>query len=493
MSHARAGLWLVCVAALCVGCASRVALRAGEGRGFENPDASWRIVVDPELRRLDVRACFSRSPGTLVPGTRRAGKWLLQPRAVAAAGELAPRGPLAVDSRSGGFEVPGGAAARCVDYSVNLARLVAEDARRHETYASARCVVLNPDLFLWRPRRVAADFRGAVHFVLPEGFDASTAWPRGPSGALDLDASALEGTGRVVLGRFSRLRADVGTASLDVAVVDGPRAATDAGIRHWLSESARANALVYGQPPTPSAQVIVIPVEGDRARPVVFGMALRGGGPALVLLLDKAARDLQLPGEWIAIHELFHLGMPAIRRADAWLSEGVTMYYSEILRARAGFATPDEAWQRVHDGFGRGRRESTGRTLADESAAMRETASYMRVYWGGAAIALAWDVAIREASAGEKSLDDALRHLHDCCREPARFWSAAEVIATLDRWWGSPLFSGIAEPALASAAFPDLSGLYSRLGLLADGTDLRLLESSASALRDAITAKEPAR
>jgi hypothetical protein len=484
VSHARAIAWICCVAAGATCCAPRT-LRDDAGRGAELRGASWRITVAPELDRLDVRACFAARPERLVPGAKRAGRWLRDPRDAAAQRQLE------IDESSGAIELSGVSDEACVDYAVDLARLVVEDSSRHDTYAAESSVALNPDLLLWRPNRLPADFRGTVEFALPAGFDASTAWPRGPDGGYRVDASALEGTGRLVLGRFTRLRADAAGGSLDVAVLSGERAATDEGILRWLSASARANALVYGRAPTPSAQVIVVPVPGDRDRPVVFGMALRGGGPALVLLLDKEARDQELPGEWIAIHELFHLGMPAIRRDDAWLSEGVTMYYSEILRARAGFATAHEAWQRVHDGFGRGRRDGTDRTLAEESAAMRETAAYMRVYWGGAAIALAWDVAIREASAGEKSLDDALRHLHTCCLEPARLWSAAEVVATLDRWWGTPLFSRIAEPALDAKALLDLTGLYSRLGLAVDGTDLHLLRTSASALRDAITAKEP--
>jgi hypothetical protein len=480
MSHARAIASIALVAASALCCAPR-ALRSDAHQGAENPDASWRITVDPALRRLDVRACFASAPRRLVPGVSRAARWLVAPRLAGSPSELA------VDESSGAIELSDGSAGGCVDYAVDLARLVSEDGGRLDARAAGQCVVLNPDLFIWRPRSVPSDFRGLARFELPAGFDVSTAWPTAADGSLTLDASALNGSGRVVLGRFSRLTAPTVGGTLDVAVADGARAATDDGIRRWLSESARANALVYGAAPVPSAQVIVIPVPGDRERPVVFGMALRGGGPALVLLLDADAPDEALPGEWIAIHELFHLGMPAVRSADAWLSEGVTMYYSEILRARAGFASPDEAWQRVHDGFGRGRRDGTGRTLRDESAAMRQTAAYMRVYWGGAAIALAWDVAMRQRSSGQRSLDDALRHLHDCCRDSARSWSADEVVQTLDRWWGSPLFSGLADPVLDSTAFPELGPLYASLGLTTDGTRLRIVSLPGATLRDAIT------
>src|SRR5207244_449476 len=111
-------------------------------------------------------------------------------------------------------------------------------------------------------------------------------------------------------------------------------------------------------------------------------------------------------------------------RDDAWLSEGFATYYQAVLRARAGFFSARYAWQKMHEGFERGRRQTSSRSLAETSARMGREYQYMRVYWSGAAIALLADVALRKSSGGKKALDDALRALRTCCLHDAHLYSA---------------------------------------------------------------------
>ncbi|MCB9788024.1 MAG: hypothetical protein H6744_15180 [Deltaproteobacteria bacterium] len=480
-----AAIILLCAGLGCA-CAPRATL-GGPQRGPDAPDAVWRLEADAALSRLSVRACFADPPEVLVPGSPRASRWLV-------GAVLAPRGSaLRVDGDSGAIDLSEAGAGACVDYTIDLAALLAAGSGGHGARRSAASAFIDPDLLLWRPRDLPRGYRGRVRFVLPEGLSASSPWPVADDGSRVLDATAFDGTARIAVGRLSRFTVPSKRGPMEVAVLDGERAATDRGIQRWLEASAAANALVFGATDPTPAQVLVIPSPDGDDSPVRFGMAMRGGGAGLLLLLDPRAHDPALPGEWIAIHELFHLEMPAIRKDDAWLSEGVTMYYSEVLRARAGFLTATEAWQRLHEGFGRGRRGGTGRSLAEESRAMGSSHAYMRVYWGGAAIALAWDVALREASGGRRSLDDAMRHLQACCRVHGRFWSAAELVEALDDWWEAPLFSRIAEPWLESQDFPDLAPLRAELGLeLSDGGDrVRPVPARLSPIRDAITARVP--
>jgi predicted metalloprotease with PDZ domain len=208
---------------------------------------------------------------------------------------------------------------------------------------------------------------------------------------------------------------------------------------------------------------------------------LRGGGPSVRLFLSADAQDDELPGEWVAIHEMLHLGMPRVD--DAWMSEGLATYYQEVVRARAGLLTQDEAWKRLHAGFGRGRRGGGGHTLRHESREMRRRHAYMRVYWGGAAIALLWDLELRRSSDGTQTLDHALRTLHARFGDEIDPLAAAEMVAHLDGWLGRPAFSRIANDVLDDEDFPDLTDAYRELGL-DPGTGV---PASPSALRDAIT------
>lgn len=124
---------------------------------------------------------------------------------------------------------------------------------------------------------------------------------------------------------------------------------------------------------------------------------------------------------------------------------------------------------------------------------MHRNAAYMRVYWGGAFIALGWDLALRKRGS---SLDAALRHLRACCMQPPRMWTADELVAELDRWAGEALFSRIAEPILEREAWPSeaLEAAYQELGLSVEGETLTLGGGpEARRLRGAITGEEESR
>src|SRR5690606_4452079 len=127
----------------------------------------------------------------------------------------------------------------------------------------------------------------------------------------------------------------------------------------------------------------------SRGEPVPLGLARRGGVASVLLLVDETADLAALRADWVAVHELFHLLWPRIERADAWLSEGLATYYQEVLRARHGLISQRDAIQHLVDGLARGARADGGLPLGEESARMRATHSYTRVYWSGAAFAFA--------------------------------------------------------------------------------------------------------
>jgi hypothetical protein len=220
---------------------------------------------------------------------------------------------------------------------------------------------------------------------------------------------------------------------------------------------------LYGRFPSQRVTVLVQPTPARRP-PVLFGQAMRAGGGLVHLLLAAAAPDEELPGEWVAVHEMTHLGMPWTYDSEAWLQEGFVTYYQEVLRARAGFLTEQQAWQNIHDGFGRGRLRGGDDALAHESATMAETHNYWRVYWAGAAVALLLDVELRRRWPGERSLDDVMRFLDRRfgMRAPQR---GVDMLRAVDAWLGQPLCSVVAETCLARSSFPDVSRAYAALGL----------------------------
>jgi hypothetical protein len=351
--------------------------------------------------------------------------------------------------------------------------------------------VTNPAAWLAAPTRWEPRHRARVVFTCPAGVEASVPWRESSDGSwiVPHDAFVRE-TFAAFVGRPGVVLERVGTRAR-VHVLDAPHRATPAGIERWLTTALDAvGALWHGRFPAREVQVLVEPVRpgGD---PVVFGEALLAGGHAVRLLLSAAAEDADLPGEWIAVHELTHLGQPWIVPDDAWFLEGFVTYYQEVLRGRAGIFGEQRAWQGLHAGFGRGRRRPSTRTLAEDSSAMHATHAYHRVYWAGAALALRLELALRDATEGRRSLDDAMRLWSGAEFTSRKGWRALELLAAADRAFGTAVCVRTVTPFLASSEFPRVDDLYARLGLVVTDDDrIAFLpddaDPAAAALRTAL-------
>ncbi|PRQ00585.1 hypothetical protein [Enhygromyxa salina] len=337
----------------------------------------------------------------------------------------------------------------CLDLEIDLDAAVRASGRDSSRLGDS--IMVAPDRWLWYPAVVPADIDARARLVLPEGVAATVPWPViKEDGERDdwrrLDHTAFGWNAWIAFGHYRPIEFTVAQCEFEVAVLDGPRAATDAGIEAWLRAAALSSVELHGRFPRERVSVVVIPTSGWGDAPVLFGMARRGGGGSAMLILNNDATDDELPGEWVATHELLHLGMPLV--ADPWMSEGFVTYYTEILRARQGLLGHDDEQDRDrgHDeqirralaALAKGFRRGGGvRTLAHASDNMRNSGSYGRVYWGGAAIAFDLDVSLREASGGRRSLDDLCVMLQRLALAHRR-WQAEELIEMMDaevaRW-----------------------------------------------------------
>ncbi|MET0794667.1 MAG: hypothetical protein ABW061_24325, partial [Polyangiaceae bacterium] len=258
-----------------------------------------------------------------------------------------------------------------------------------------------------------------------------------------------------------------------------------ADVRSWIAQGAASASLLFGRFPVSQALLIAVPTE--RPGPA-FGMALRGGGAAVTVFLDRRANAATLSSDWTCAHEFLHLGVPRLPPEDAWLFEGLATYYTEVTRARARLISPEQAFQHLLEGFERGRRNGGSLTLREESERMRERRSFFRVYWAGAALALLTDLSARRA--GGPTLDGALRSFAECCADSEDEWTAERVLARLDSTLGAPRFTDQARRWLDRTEFPDLSEALRVLGV-APGKRGRAIfgRAPAAALRDQIMAR----
>ena len=88
---------------------------------------------------------------------------------------------------------------------------------------------------------------------------------------------------------------------------------------------------------------------------------------------------------------------------------------------------------------------------------MQQTLAFQRVYWGGAAVMLAVDEAIRRETGGRKNLDDVVADVNArAAISPASF-PARDVIAMMDDALGSPIVSRTVEPWLHARDLPPVT------------------------------------
>lgn len=449
-------------ASLCalLGCAARAPRTA-----TPHPAAprGWRYTVagDPDLATLRATVCFDgAAPARLVAHDSDAYQHLRVAVVADSARELA----VSPD----GIALDGVAPDACVRYVVVRPGPVASTNR-----------------WLWFPEHPDPDAVVTARFVASVDFFVSVPWAPLPDGAYSLDATAFSREGFVGFSRRPLVALPVEGATLTVAGIDTARAERDA-YQGWLRDSARLVAGLYGTFPVTAAQILLVG-RGAGRDPVRFGLTSSASGASVLFFVDRDATADALRPDSTAAHEFVHLGQPVMPDADAWLAEGLAVYYEHVLRARAGVITPAAAWTVLHQGFARGRADRTGRPLADDAAALRRDDHFSRVYWTGAAFALLADVALRERSSNARSLDDAVRAVHACCGDRARVFAGAEVLARMDALADRPVVSELAR-AIAGTEFPSLDALYERLGLRVVGDRVELAPAPDAALRDAIMA-----
>lgn len=468
----------LCAAALaaCLGCSS-----ANAGEVHE-----YRVEIDPSLSRMQVAARFGSPVDTVTARSRDAGEFLIEARDC--------RDPTPIRLRNRRMMLPQDGI-RCMNYTVDL-----EGAASHGRYNRALAdgnVVVSPSLWLWRPKLVD-DTEVRIRFVLPDGMQVAVPWQviDAPSHRYRLTASPESSNAPVAFGDFIYREVEVPGARLRVSMLRGDRDSGQrldaAAIEEWLRATATDVTLAYGRFPNPSPQVVVIPVSGRSGGAVPYGRVVRDGGEAIELFVDQTRPLGALLDDWTATHEFSHLMLPYLERDHRWVSEGFAQYYQNVLLARSGAYDQAAAWQKLYEGFERGRQSRP--ELSPNAATERGIHSArMKIYWSGAALALMADVALREQSGGRETLDDVLGRLQSCCLPSRRVWTGPDLFARLDALASHPVFMPLYRRYANTAGFPDTRPLFERLGLDVIDDRVRVRrDGELSTIRAAITALDPA-
>ena len=429
--------------------------------GADKVQHYYTVTTDEELGVLDVNACFEGSPPPkLVAESLDAvvalkGVWNVQTEE-----EIRPSGFIPMDGVA-----PGG----CIRFLVDISRGVQRhDMTGLKVHRIGKDVAVASGLWLWRPESIRANEEIHVRFELPQDITISTPWHREGSerGHFVLANTPYDWPSWIMLGRFPDQVALAGNTHFYVAVLDGRPPVDREFLLEWISKEAGMVQSVIGKFAYPHVQITMVP--NARARtPAPQAYVTRGGGPAVHLMINQRRPQEEFTADWTATHELSHLFLPFINPDDAWLYEGVASYYQNVIRARFGLMSQEEAWENMALGFRRGFLQAKGQeiSLREATQLMYMGDPHERVYWTGAAMMLHADIDLRKNTANEWSLDRVLREFNQCCNSDLRGWSATEVLQTFDKISQTTIFSSLMNRYVDSTEFPDVLPLYEELGL----------------------------
>ncbi len=362
----------------------------------------------------------------------------------------------------------------CIKYQVELTKLDKRYSESHFRYKGPEKIIA-PYYWLWLPQDYSEKDTLLIHFDFPAKINYSVPWPiykNSNNNGKNTNKTyyvhnyaSTEWPANTVFGRFAKYKLNIGKTSLRLAILNQTQTKPIKAYVNWVQVSAQAINSLFGQFPGKSIQIVLTPV-GSKGEPVPFGQVLRGGAAAVQLFIDPTRTITEFLADWTASHEMSHLFLPYVQRADAWLSEGLATYYQNILRVRVKQLTEQQAWQKLHEGFQRGIRGTGKLTLRDASINMHENHAYMRVYWSGTAIVLLADLELRKLSQGNMSMDIVLAEINRCCLQAGKTWSAKKLMNKMDQISRTKVFSQLYQQHTFSAQFPNLRQVYKDLGIV---------------------------
>ena len=434
--------------------------------GAENPRVhQYSVTIDPGLKVLAVEARIQGRTPSLRAADRAAAGSLMNARLCNSGKRLSVRrGRIAI----GAVDDP------CVRYEYAL-----KDRLSGPGWMGSSAIIdrmTSPAEWLWRPAlKESSEIQ--VHFRLPPGIRASVPWEplgEGIDNTYRFAWSPGSSSALVAFGAFEHRDLKVPGAVLRVSFLRGGRPMNNEKIARWLEAAATNVSLAYGRFPNPSPQVIIVPVGERGGEAVPFGRVIRDGGEAVQFFVDQTRPLEDFIGDWTATHEFSHLMLPYVHQK--WISEGFATYYQNVLMARGGAYSEQRAWQKLYEGFERGRK-SAPRTSPNDARMSR--GGLMKIYWSGAAVALLADIRLREQSAGRQSLDSVLAELQDCCLPAARSWQGRELFAQLDKFASHPVFVELYNQYADAPGFPKLAPWYRQLGIEVHDGRVRLSNNAA--------------
>ena len=250
-------------------------------------------------------------------------------------------------------------------------------------------------------------------------------------------------------------------------------AAQRAAARQWVQRSADVVARYFGRFPVPEIELLL---QGGDGAGVKSGVSFAEPSLLIRVRLGRDTTPAQYRADWVLVHEMVHLALPRVPRAQHWLHEGAATYIEAVARARAGLLEPAGVWRSW------ARQMPLGQPR-DGDRGLDHTPTWARTYWGGALFFLQGDVRLRQRGTPARGLQHALQGVLAAGGDYRVMWDAPRILAAADAALGQTTLSEMYARMKDQPAPADLPALWHELGV--DGTMPRD-DAPLAALRRAI-------
>src|ERR1043165_454810 len=164
-------------------------------------------------------------------------------------------------------------------------------------------------------------------------------------------------------------------------------------------------------------------------------------------------------------HEMVHLTFPSMPDQNHWIEEGIATYVEPIARIQAGQFSASRMWFELVRDMPKGLPQAGDQGLD-------HTHTWGRTYWGGALFCFLADIEIRQRTANQLGLQDALRAIVAAGGTMAVSWPLPRALAIGDQAIGAPMLTDLYNRMKATPVEVDLTDLWQRLGVEAHDNDI---------------------
>lgn len=176
-------------------------------------------------------------------------------------------------------------------------------------------------------------------------------------------------------------------------------------------------------------------------------------------------------------HELFHYwnGNHVLVGAEKpnveWFGEGFTEYYASLTLYRTGIIDEDLWFRKLETYLARyiiTTRMWPVDTVSLVDAGKEKHKNWLRIYGGGATMALALDIEIRSATRAERGLDDVMRLLKERFGKPGGRYRVSDILAAINSVSGRDFTSFFDAHITGHEQQLDIAGVLRKAGIITE-------------------------